>query len=282
MRYVALWVLVAAAYAAVFAALAELPVWAAAVDGAVFGAIAGLEGLILWNVLRYGTAGPSGANFFRIGRLLLIVATGILFVAVAVGAETVAIWLLAEAPVEMENSPWPPAPLWAFPQTIPARCLITAAVYACFALWYSSVTRSEAGGNAHGDISYAEQPEMKPVEKPAAGEAPELLERISVRGSGGKIVIIGTNEIIYIQAEGDYVAIVTADGRWLKEGTMKWFEEALPRDRFVRVHRSYIVSIGHISRIETSGRDHTLILRNGGPVRISDTGYRVLKRTLGL
>jgi DNA-binding LytR/AlgR family response regulator len=79
------------------------------------------------------------------------------------------------------------------------------------------------------------------------------------------------------------VAIVTARGRHLKEGTMKWFEEALPCDRFVRVHRSCIVAVDRISRIETSGRDHTLTLRDGrGSIRISDTGYRLLRRRLGL
>ena len=264
MRYVVLWVFVAAAYAAVFGALAELPAWVAAVDGAVFGAIAGLEGVILWNVLRYGTASGPEAGFFRIGRILVIVAAGILFVAVAVGAETVAIWL---------TTGYMPT---GFPQTIPARSMMVAAVYACFALWYSSAARSDR------EDKHNSPPAKERQAQPDGVVVPEPLERISVRGAGGKIVIIGTNEIVYIQAEGDYVAIVTAEGRWLKEGTMKWFEEALPRDRFVRVHRSYIVSVGHISRIETSGRDHTLILREGGPVRISDTGYRLLKRTLGL
>jgi DNA-binding LytR/AlgR family response regulator len=113
-----------------------------------------------------------------------------------------------------------------------------------------------------------------------------------VRGSQGKIELIDTRDIVYLGAEGDYVAIVTASGRWLKEQTLKYFEDALPRSEFVRVHRSYIVSISHISRIESSGRDRSVVLRGlgegggngpgGKSIRISDAGYKLLRRTLGL
>ncbi len=309
-RYVVLWLLVAALYALVFGTLAGLPPWAMAVDGAVFGVVSGMEGLILWNVLKYGTAGSPSANMFRIGRVSLTLAAGVLFIAVVVGAETAVLWLLSETGPETTLPP-----LWAFPQTIPARSMTVAAVYVCFVLWYSSAAPSDWGGNAHGGgnghsgFGYAEfadsasssaegrrgsSPAKERLRAQPDGEAgsvptlsPETLERITVRGTGGRIEVIGIERIVCIRAEGDYVAIVTSTGRWLKEGTMKWFEEALPRDRFVRVHRSCIVSVAHISRIETSGRDHILVMRDadkesGSPIRISDTGYRLLKRTLGL
>jgi hypothetical protein len=269
-----LWVLIAATYRVAFGFLDDLPAWPSTLGAAVFGVVAGFEGLILWNVLKYGTiAGSPSAISFRIGRLSRIVATGILFVAVAVGAECLA-WYLST-----ETLPT------AFLRTIPARSLTVAAVYVCFVLWYSSAARSEGGD----DPSTARQPATDRPDEASGeasdkviGETPETLERVTVRGSGGRIEVIAVGDIVCLQAEGDYVAIVTSAGRWLKEGTMKYFEEALPRDRFVRVHRSCIVAVGHISRIETSGRDHTLILRGGGTVRISDTGYRLLKRTLKL
>ncbi len=277
MRYVALWVLVSAAYATAFGVLAAMPAWMAAVDGAVFGVVAGFEGLILWSVLKYGTAemgspstaGTPTAVFFRIGKLSLVVVAGLLFIVVAVGAEVLALWIVAERM---------PA---AFPPTIPARSLITAAVYVCFVLWYSSAARSDAGAPRADSYTGRGQVEStSPTEQD--GGVPETLERITVRGAGGRIEVIGVDDIVCLQAEGDYVAIVTANGRRLKEGTMKWFEGALPRDRFVRVHRSCIVAVAHISRIETSGRDHTVIMRGVGSVRMSDTGYRLLKRMLGL
>ncbi len=273
-RYLALWSLFAAAYSAAFGMVAAMPAWLAATGGAVFGVVSGFEGLILWNILRYGTVGGPTTNLFRIGAFTMVAVTGILFVAVAVGAETAAIWLTAETL---------PA---SFAATIPARCLTTAAVYVCFVLWYSSAARSESGearkeGSAPASIKAGDAEKEAP-------ESASVLERITVKGAGGRIEVIETGRIVYLQAEGDYVAIVTPEGRWLKEGTMKYFEQSLPRDRFVRVHRSYIVAVGHISRIETSGRDHTLILRpggnahGGGPIRMSDAGYRLLKRTLGL
>jgi hypothetical protein len=288
-RYVVLWGLFAAVYAVAFGLAAALPASVAALDGAVFGTVAGLEGLILWNVLKYGTDGI-GMPFMR---LIYRTAVGALFIAVAVGASVAAVWLsMEQLPTEFAAT----IPT-GFAATIPTRVLVTAVVYVCFALWYSSVSRSEVGTRADG-------PETKSAnetpEKSEASEVTEPLERITVRGAGGRIELITLGEIIYLQAEGDYVAIVTTGGRWLKEGTMKYFEEVLPRSRFVRVHRSYIVAVGHISRIETSGRDHTLVLRgasdarngsangggknvmNPGTIRISEAGYRLLKRTLGL
>ncbi len=150
--------------------------------------------------------------------------------------------------------------------------------------------------SSHGEVSRTPVREALQL---LAKEGVEPLERITVRGTGGRIELIGVGDIAYLQAEGDYVAIVTERGRWLKEGTMKWFEEALPSDGFVRVHRSFIVSVSHISRIETSGREHYLYLRGGNvrcgagsdsvkppaytdSIRISDAGYRLLKRALKL
>jgi DNA-binding LytR/AlgR family response regulator len=266
-RYLALWSLFTAAYTVAFGVLALLPTEVAGVGGAVFGVVSGFEGLILWSILKYGTVRGPKTSLFRIGTFTMVTVTGVLFVAVAVGAETAAIYIAAE---RLPTS---------FTTTIPARSLVTAAVYVCFVLWYSSAIRSE---NA-----LPREEASTPV--PPAEKSASALERITVRGAGGHIEVIETGRIIYIQTEGDYVAIVTPEGRWLKEGTMKYFEEALPRDRFVRVHRSYIVAVGDISRIETSGRDHTLVLHPRGgnrpgesTIRMSEAGYRLLKRTLGL
>lgn len=76
-----------------------------------------------------------------------------------------------------------------------------------------------------------------------------LIERIAVK-TGQKIHVVLVPEIIYIQAEGDYVKIHTEKGKFLKEETMKYFQEHLPSKQFVRVHRSYIVNVEMIHRIE--------------------------------
>ena len=271
-RYIALYAIFAVGYAVVFAVMADLPIeewWMAVLDGTVFGIVSGFEGLILWNVLRYGTEGIRVPLLSVIFHLMI----GILFIAVAVGAECLVMWgALETLPAN-------------FVKTIPARSLLVAAVYVCFVLWYSSAARSERE-QSQQDV-WEKQP--RPLDDNSAVAAPvEVLERITVKGAGGKIEVIDIREIICLQAEGDYVAIVTASGRRLKEQTMKYFEEALPRGKFVRVHRSCIVSVDHISRIESSGRERAVVLRGGSGgshnsvIRISDAGYKLLRATLRL
>jgi ABC-type multidrug transport system fused ATPase/permease subunit len=109
----------------------------------------------------------------------------------------------------------------------------------------------------------------------------EILERIAVK-SGQKIHVVSVSDILYLQAFGDYIHIFTIDGKYLKEQTMKYFENNLPL-QFVRVHRSYIVNVESISRIELYERqNHLLTLKNGHQIKISITGYKLLKQKLNL
>ena len=111
---------------------------------------------------------------------------------------------------------------------------------------------------------------------------PEEQLRVVVK-AGSKIRIIPVHEIIFIEADDDYVRIHTADGSFLKKKTMQHFEEVLNQKEFVRVHRSYIVSIPQITRIETSEKDtHEAVLKNNQRIPLSKTGYPKLKAVLGL
>jgi len=110
----------------------------------------------------------------------------------------------------------------------------------------------------------------------------EILERIAIK-NGQKIEVIPVSDIIYLQAEGDYVMIHSGKGKFLKEQTMKSFESLLPTDKFVRVHRSSIVNVDFIAQIELYNKQSQLLkLKNGAQVRISLNGYKLLKQTLGL
>lgn len=110
----------------------------------------------------------------------------------------------------------------------------------------------------------------------------EKITQIIVK-NGLQVHIIQLNEIFYIQADGDYVQIHTISKKHLKEQTMKYFEERLPNDIFIRVHRSYIVNIEYITRIEKLGKDtHILTLKNSEKIRASVGGYRILKEKMGL
>ena len=79
------------------------------------------------------------------------------------------------------------------------------------------------------------------------------------------------------------VKLITPSGEYLKEQTMKYFETHLPSDTFVRVHRSTIVNVTQISRVELFGKEtYQLLLKNGVKLRVSLSGYRLLKERLGL
>lgn len=113
-------------------------------------------------------------------------------------------------------------------------------------------------------------------------EETETLERVAVK-VGQKIHVIFVPDIIYIRSDGDYVQIVTDQSRFLKEETMKYFEAGLPSSLFVRVHRSYIVNVEKILRIEMYEKQNQMLtLKNGDKIRTSVSGYKALRAVLNL
>jgi len=107
-------------------------------------------------------------------------------------------------------------------------------------------------------------------------------ERVVVR-TGAKIKIIPVQDIHYLEADDDYVKIHTHEGRFLKKKTMGYFEASLPASQFVRTHRSYIVQVQQITRIEPYEKEsHLAILKSGAKIPISAAGYSKLKVVLGL
>jgi two-component system LytT family response regulator len=107
-------------------------------------------------------------------------------------------------------------------------------------------------------------------------------ERVVVK-TGTKIKIIPVNDIIFLAADDDYVKIHTPEGSFLKNKTMAYFEKLLGEDHFVRVHRSYIVRIDEITRIDPYEKEsHLAILKSGEKIPVSKTGYPKLRQVLGL
>jgi two-component system LytT family response regulator len=111
---------------------------------------------------------------------------------------------------------------------------------------------------------------------------PNANHRIVVK-SGSKIKIIPVQEILYLEAADDFVKIFTKEGYFLKNKTMTFFETSLPRDLFARCHRSFIVNISEITRIDPYEKDgHIAILKNDAKINVSRTGYGKLREVLGL
>lgn len=107
-------------------------------------------------------------------------------------------------------------------------------------------------------------------------------ERIVVK-TGTKVKIIPVQDVLYLEADDDYVNIHTHEGSYLKNKTMSFFEQMLNPDHFVRVHRSYIVSVPEITRIDPYEKDaHLAILKSGAKIPVSKSGYAKLKQVLGI
>ncbi|WP_423736263.1 LytR/AlgR family response regulator transcription factor [Chitinophaga caseinilytica] len=116
----------------------------------------------------------------------------------------------------------------------------------------------------------------------AAREMPMQQNRVVVK-INGKIKIIPVQDIHYLEGADDYVKIITAEGAFLKNKTMTFFEKMLDPQQFIRVHRSYILNVTQITRIDPYEKESYLaILRDGSKVMVSKTGYPKLKEVLGL
>ncbi len=106
--------------------------------------------------------------------------------------------------------------------------------------------------------------------------------RIVVKDNG-KIKIIPIAQVQYLEAADDYVKIITAEGSFLKKKTMQYFEDSLPPQEFVRIHRSYIISAALITRIDLHEKDtHIALLTTGARLPVSKAGYAKLKEVLGI
>ena len=101
--------------------------------------------------------------------------------------------------------------------------------------------------------------------------------------NGTQIKLIPAQQIIFLEAYDDYVKIHTKDGMFLKNKTMASFEKQLDAKQFVRVHRSFIIKVDQLAKIEPMEKEsYRGILLNGEKVSISKSGYARLKQTIGL
>jgi len=108
----------------------------------------------------------------------------------------------------------------------------------------------------------------------------DCLTRIVIRKGSG-IKIIPLTSVSFIGAEDDYVMIHYDEGKALKQQTMKYYEEKLPAASFLRVHRSFIVNLDKITRLEPYTKDnYVAVLSTGEKIPVSRTGYKELRERL--
>ncbi|NJK87220.1 MAG: response regulator [Bacteroidales bacterium] len=108
----------------------------------------------------------------------------------------------------------------------------------------------------------------------------DKIERVVVK-TGNKIKVIPVQKINYLEAQDDYVMLYTDEGKNLKQATMKYFEDHLDPNVFIRVHRSYMVKLDQVIQMEPYSKDnYVLKLKNGTTIKVSKSGLKNLKEKL--
>lgn len=111
-------------------------------------------------------------------------------------------------------------------------------------------------------------------------EGGETIDRMVVK-TGNKIHILSLDQISHFQAQDDYVEIHSDQGKYLKQMRMKHLEEGLPEGEFVRIHRSHIVRVKGIEKLELYEKDsYLLTLKSGNQLPVSRSGHSKLKEVL--
>ena len=107
------------------------------------------------------------------------------------------------------------------------------------------------------------------------------LERVLIREEG-KVHVLQTAKIDFVEAQDDYLSYASGGRRYLKQQTLGDLESQLDPSRFVRIHRSYLLNIDRIARLELYAKDSWLaILQDGSKLPVSRSGHARLKELLG-
>jgi two-component system LytT family response regulator len=106
-------------------------------------------------------------------------------------------------------------------------------------------------------------------------------DRVLIR-DGGDVHVIPVSKIDYVEAQDDYVCFRAEGKRFLKQQTLADVEGALDPTRFVRIHRSYILNVDRLAKLELYAKDsHAAILRDGTRLLVSRSGYSRLNALIG-
>lgn len=105
----------------------------------------------------------------------------------------------------------------------------------------------------------------------------KIIERIVVKNNA-RITILPVHEVSHIEAWDDYVIVHSNGQKHLKQKTMKYYEDHLQLNRFIRIHRSFIVNVDFIDQIMLWEKETYMVkLKNGTELRASRSGYKKLK-----
>lgn len=267
--YVLFWLIMSVILACVEAPLVHLPKDVLITNAFLASALYGLFVFLLYYIIKYALFSVHYMPQRIINYLVIL----LLFVVCTVGLNL--FFLYQYLPTDEFSM---------IKASIPARILLSLLFFSLSVVSYLFYEKKDLEQNlmdeVGNDLSDKDAETVNKNSEPT--QQSEILERITVK-LGQKIQVIPIEEIIYFQAERDYVMIFSINGKSLKEQTMKSLEEQLPAKKFVRVHRSNIVNIDYISRIELYEKQtYALVLSNGHQIKMSENGYKLLKTVLNL
>ncbi|WP_010663326.1 LytR/AlgR family response regulator transcription factor [Marinilabilia salmonicolor] len=145
---------------------------------------------------------------------------------------------------------------------------------------YSQSRFNQAMEKVLNQLHKGEKTDTKKLVQTHSQENQSTLERVVVK-TGNKMHVIPVGKIRFIEANEDYVMIYAESSRHLKAQTMRFYETHLNNEQFVRIHRSYIVNVNFVERMEPYDKDtYVAVMNEGQRLKISRTGYRKLKETL--
>lgn len=144
---------------------------------------------------------------------------------------------------------------------------------------FSEERFAEALSRARGRLAAKEE---LPVEELVNDARPRTgpLERVLIR-DGSQVHVLPVDKIDFVEAQDDYVCFKSEGKDYLKDQTMGALEAQLDPARFVRIHRSYLLNIERIARVELYAKDSRVaILRDGRRLPVSRAGYARLAKLL--
>ena len=263
-NYILLWLVYGVAHFYVFSKFTSFEVKILLADSVIYTFLYAVTGVLLMFVLKYARLGnlnvfQRNLNYFGLCVIAISIVVGVSFLLVSAISENQADAMLYKL--------------------VPLR-IFTSLLIFCLVISSYRLKLPDAVDELPDEINLPETEEFTANE--IIPDTREYIDRIAVK-TGQNIRVIPVHEIYCMKAESDYVHIFTEKGKYLKEQTMKFFEENLLPSRFVRVHRSYIVNVDAISRVELYEKQtQLLMLKNGMQIRMSQAGYKLLKSILKL
>lgn len=147
---------------------------------------------------------------------------------------------------------------------------------------FSEARFEEALSRAKGRISEGRPVPVEAAALSASAKNDSPMDRIVVK-DGTKVTIISLATLDYIQAQDDYVLLKTPEKGHLKQQTLASLEQRLDPKRFLRIHRSYIIQLDRLARLEqTPSESWVAVLKDGTKLPVSKNGYGRLKEIISI